>query len=141
MPRCPINPPTVRPSTRDALAERLGAYDVLVEVGIGRRTGVAAALADLGSGREVRATDIVEREVPTNVEFFVDDVTDPDPTVYAGAEAVYALNIPPELHRPALAVAEAHGAAFAFTTLGGDPPEVTAEPETLPGETLFWARR
>jgi len=138
MPRCLINPATVRRRTRDALADRLGRFGLLVEVGIGNRTDLAAALAE--GGREVRATDVVERGVPPGVEFFVDDVTDPDPSVYAGADAVYALNLPPELHGPALAVAEEHDAAFAFTTLGADAPEVPAEPETLPGETLFWAR-
>lgn len=137
MPRCPINPPTVRPQTLVALADRLSRFDVLVEVGIGNRTGLAAALAD---GREVRATDVVERVVPTDVEFVVDDVTAPEPDVYAGADAIYALNLPPELHRPTLAVAEVHDAAFAFTTLGADAPEVPVEPEMLPGETLFWAR-
>jgi len=126
----------MRAATRDALVDRLRRFSVLVEVGIGRRPDVAGALA---ADREVRATDVVERAVPAGVAFFVDDVTDPDPTVYAGADVVYALNLPPELHRPALAVARAHGAAFAFTTLGGDAPEVPVRPETLPGETLFWA--
>ena len=139
MPRCPINPPTVRPNTLAALADRLGRFDALVEVGIGNRTDLAAALSE--AGPDVRATDVVEREVPPGVAFVVDDVTEPDPSVYAGAEVIYALNLPPELHRPTLAVAEDHGAAFAFTTLGADAPEVDAEPETLPGETLFWARR
>ena len=139
MPRCPINPPTVRPETLDALADRLGRFDALVEVGIGNRPDLAAALVE--AGHDVRATDVVEREVPPGVAFVVDDVTEPDPAVYADADAVYALNLPPELHRPALAVAEAHDAAFAFTTLGADPPAVDAEPETLPGETLFWASR
>ena len=136
--RCPINPATVRRRTCDALADRLGSFDVLVEIGVGNRTDLAAALAEAGC--DVRATDVVEREVPSEGEFFPDDVTDPDPAVYADADAIYALNLPPELHRPALDVAEEHDAAFAFTTLGADAPEVPAEPETLPGETLFWAR-
>ena len=107
-------------------------------MGIGRRTDVASGLVD--AGRTVRATDVAARDVPAGVAFSVDDVTDPDPAVYAGVDAVYALNLPPELHGPVLAVAEAHGAVFAFTTLGNDAPAVPAEPETLPGETLFWAR-
>ena len=135
--RCPINPATVRRRTCDALADRLGRFDVLVEIGVGSRTDLAAALVEVGC--DVRATDVVEREVPPGVEFFVDDVTDPDPTIYAEADAIYSLNLPPELHRPALDVAGEHHAAFAFTTLGADAPEVAAEPETLPGETLFWA--
>ena len=123
-----INPPTVRRETLYALVDRLCRYDVLVEVGIGERPALAAALAEQCS---VRATDVVERAVPEGVEFHVDDVTDPDPTVYAGAEAIYALNLPPELHRPASHVADDHGAVLAFTTLGGDAPAVPASPETL----------
>jgi len=128
----------VRTRTRDALVDRLRGFSTLVEVGVGRRTDVAEALAE--AGREVRATDVVEREVPGGVAFHIDDVTDPDPPVYEGVGCVYALNLPPELHRPALAVARDHGAAFAFTTLGGDAPEVSVRVETLPGETLFWAQ-
>lgn len=131
-----INPPTVRRRTLDALVDRLVAYDVLVEVGIGERTDLAAALAE---DREVRATDVVDRAVPDGVAFHLDDVTDPDRSVYAGADVVYALNLPPELHRPTRDVADAHGAALCFTTLGGDAPAIPATPETLPGETLFWA--
>jgi len=103
-----------RPTT-DALAERLASYDAAVEVGIGRRTDVAAAL--------------------------VDHVTDPDPAVYAGGDLVYALNAPPELHRPLRDAARDADADLLFTTLGGDPPAIPVERETLPRETLFRAKR
>lgn len=131
-----INVPHVESATREAIVARLSAFDRLVEIGIGRRTEVAVALAAHAS---VTATDVVDRTVPPGVRFVRDDVTDPDPTVYDGAEAIYALNLPPELHRPALAVARDHGAVFAFTTLGADAPAIPARPETLPGETLYWA--
>ncbi|MFB6170373.1 MAG: UPF0146 family protein [Haloarculaceae archaeon] len=120
-----------------ALVARLGEYDTLVEVGVGRRHDVARALAERGC--EVTATDVHERSVP-DVAFVRDDVTDPDPAVYAGADAVYALNLPPELQGPTLAVAADAGADCLFTTLGGDPATVPVERETLPGETLFRAR-
>ncbi|PSP83379.1 hypothetical protein BRC83_07205 [Halobacteriales archaeon QS_1_68_17] len=129
----------MRRDTRDALAARLRRFDRLVEVGIGRRTDLAAALADAGA--TVVATDLRERPVPPGVTFVRDDVTDPDPSVYAGADAVYALNLPPELHRPARDAALAADAAFLFTTLGAEPPAVPAASETLPGETLYRAGR
>ena len=128
----------MEPKTRDALADCLARFGTLVEVGIGRRTDVATALVD--AGREVYATDIHPREVPDGVTFVRDDVTDPESGVYARADAVYALNLPPELHRPTLDVAREHDAAFYFTTLGADQPAVPVERETLPGETLFRAR-
>jgi uncharacterized UPF0146 family protein len=133
-----INIPPVEQETVDALAEVLARFERLVEVGVGTRPAVAAALAD--AGRDVVATDVHERGVPDGVRFVRDDVTDPDLAVYDGADAVYALNCPPELHRPALSAARRVDAAFLFTTLGGDPPAVDATPETLPGETLYRAR-
>ena len=125
-----VNPPEV--------VEVLAGYEVLVEVGVGRRTGVAAALAD--RGRQVTATDVVERGVPDGVRFVVDDVTDPDPSVYEGADAVYALRCPPELQRSLVAVAESAGADCLFTTLGGDPVVVPADPKTVASGTLFVAQ-
>ena len=123
--------------TGRALADRLAVFDTLVEVGVGTRHDLAAALAE--AGRTVTATDIHERQVPPGVEFARDDVLDPDPAVYAGADAVYARRLPPELHRPALAVAREHDAAFLFTTLGGDPPLVPVRRERVGATTLFVA--
>ena len=116
----------------DALAADAGRA---VEVGIGNRTDVAAAVA--ASGVAVTATDVVARAVPDGVRFVRDDVTDPDPPVYADADIVYALNCPPELQRPLVTVAREAGARWAFTTLGSDPAVVDARPKTLPHETLF----
>ncbi|WP_458206879.1 UPF0146 family protein [Haladaptatus sp. NG-SE-30] len=124
--------------TRDGIVTRLADYRRAVEIGIGDRTDVAEALSDAGVA--VTATDVYPREVPEGVRFVLDDVTDPDATVYEDADVLYALNIPPELHRPALAVARACDADFVFTTLGGDQPSVPVRRETIPGETLFWAR-
>ncbi|ELY83576.1 hypothetical protein C485_17527 [Natrinema altunense JCM 12890] len=113
-------------------------YDQVVEVGIGRRTDLARALADRGVS--VTATDVYDRDVPDGVAFVRDDVVDPDPSVYAGADAVYARNLPPELHRPALRVARAGDADFLFTTLGGDQPAVPVERVTIEAGTLYVAR-
>jgi len=122
----------------DALVAALSGFDRLVEVGVGTRTAVAAALA--AAGARVVATDVHDRPVPEGVRFVRDDVTDPTPAVYEGADAVYALHCPPELHRPARDVARRVDAAFLFTTLGGDPPAVEATPRTLPTTTLYEAR-
>jgi hypothetical protein len=131
----------VNDRTGTPLVDRLRRYDRLVEVGVGRRSDVAGALA--AAGRAVTATDVHERSVPPGVRFVRDDVVaaarrdDPGPAYCA--DAVYALNLPPELHRPVRDVARAVGADCLFTTLGGDPPTVPARPETLPGDTLYVA--
>lgn len=127
----------MRPATRDALVSRLSAVDGAVEVGIGRRTDVAAELAD--SGVHVTATDVRQRSVPDGVDFVVDDVTAPDVSVYAGADLIYGLNLPPELQEPAAAVAREVGATFRFTTLGGDPAVVRVRRDSIPGDTLYTA--
>jgi len=128
---------SVNVATRDALVSRLSDYARVVEVGIGRRPGVARHLA--ATGTSVTATDIQPRDVPPGVTFVVDDVTAPDRGVYANADALYALNCPPELHRPVLELARAVEADCLFTTLGTDQPAVPVTRETLPGETLFRA--
>jgi len=128
-----------------AIADRLAEYDVLVEVGVGDRPGVASALAE--RGRTVTATDVREPagvadgSFPDTVAFVRDDVTNPDRGIYVDADVVYALNCPPELQRPLVDVARAVGADAAFTTLGGDPAIVPATAEPLPGvrEVLYVA--
>ncbi|UHH25484.1 UPF0146 family protein [Halobacterium noricense] len=121
-----------------AVVDVLAGYERLVEVGVGKRPDVAAELA--ARGRDVTATDVHEREVPENVAFVRDDVTDPEPSVYADADAVYALNCPPELHSALVAVAEAADAACLFTTLGGDQPAVPVKRRTVASGTLYVAR-
>jgi len=124
-------------TTRDTLVGRLSGHDRVVEVGVGREPSVAAGLARADVA--VTATDIHPREVPPDVAFVVDDVTAPERSVYTGADAVYGLNLPPELHRPALELAVSVDADLLFTTLGGDPPTVPVTRERVPAETLFVA--
>ncbi|EFW92126.1 hypothetical protein ZOD2009_11635 [Haladaptatus paucihalophilus DX253] len=128
----------MNPHIRDEIVTRLADYPRAVEVGIGNRPDVADELA--ATGVAVTATDIRPRTVPEGVEFRLDDVTDPVVDVYESADVIYAQNLPPELHRPALSVAEECDSVFVFTTLGGDQPSVPVRRETIPGETLFWAR-
>lgn len=133
-----INIPTVDDATRDALVERFRPFDPAVELAVGRRTSVAEALAETNV---VTATDLVDRPVPGGVRFVRDDLTAPARSIYADAALLYALNLPEELHRPALALAEAVDATLAFTTLGNESPIVpVGRRERLPAETLFWVR-
>ncbi|WP_171052386.1 UPF0146 family protein [Haloterrigena sp. H1] len=120
------------------IIDYLTAYQRVVEVGIGHRTDLARALAERGVS--VTATDIYDRDVPDDVTFVRDDIVDPEPSVYADVDAIYARNLPPELHRPALAVARDADADFLFTTLGGDQPAVPVERKTVESGTLYVAR-
>jgi hypothetical protein len=128
----------VRRTTAAALADYLARYDRVVEVGIGRRTTVAEALTD--AGVDVTATDIADRDLPEKIRFVRDDIVArarESPGDLYDVDAIYALNLPPELHRAARDVAQAAGADFLFTTLGGDPPAVPVERVTLDEETLY----
>lgn len=129
--------PAVTPSDPPPLVEVLAKYDRLVEVGIGNRPDVATALT--ARGVAVRAIDRVERSVPDDVSFVLDDVTAPDESVYTDADAIYALRLPPELQRAAWAVASAVGVPLLFTTLGGDPTVIPAERRAIREGTLFIA--
>ncbi len=116
----------------------LADYERVIEIGIGRRTDLARALAERGVS--VTATDVYDRDVPVEVQFVRDDVVDPDSSIYADADAVYARNLPPELHRPALAVARDADADLLFTTLGGDQPTIPVERKPIRTGTLYIAR-
>ncbi|WP_251329376.1 UPF0146 family protein [Haloplanus pelagicus] len=133
-------------ATRAEIVDGLAAYDRLVEVGIGRRPAVAAALTDAGC--TVTAVDVVEVPVPDGVTFVRDDVVARAESLGDGghpgppyrADAVYALNLPAELQCPARDVARAAGADFRFTTLGFEEPTVPVERESVGRETLYLAR-
>jgi hypothetical protein len=128
----------VHTQSNAGLVDRLARYDEVVEVGVGNRPDIAARLAERGCS--VTATDVYDREPPMGVRFVRDDVTDPDASVYHGAEAVYALRCPPELQRPLVDAARTADADCLFTTLGGDPAVVAAAPETVGNQTVFRAK-
>lgn len=124
----------VETPAREALVARLAVNERLLEVGVGRRTDVAAALADAGC--DVLAIDIdLVVDPPDGVAFRRADVTAVDPDSLAPRDAVYALNLPPELARPTAELAAAIDAPLLFTTLGFDEPpaRLAVARESLPG--------
>jgi len=129
----------VRDATRDAFVSRLSDCERVVELGIGRSPAIARELAAVGVA--VTATDIRDCQVPAGVSFVRDDFTDPDRAVYAGADALYARNLPPELQCPAHSLSRAVDARLLFSTLGGDPAVVPVRRESTPATTLFVAQQ
>ncbi|WP_396610750.1 UPF0146 family protein [Haloferax sp. S1W] len=131
----------MRNSLCNALVDRLSEYERVVEVGIGRQPGVAAGLAE--QGVDVVAVDVYEVSIQEDIEFVRDDVVARadanDLGPYAGVDAIYALNLPIELHRSAARVARRAGAEFLFTTLGYDEPSIPVRREPLAEDTLFVA--
>ena len=78
--------------------------------------------------------------MPDGVRFVRDDVTVPDRSMYAGAVAVYALNLPPELYRTVLEITREIDSEFLFTTFVADQPAIPVERETLADDPLFRTR-
>ncbi|MFW6153162.1 MAG: UPF0146 family protein [Halobacteriota archaeon] len=119
----------------DSLEGRLLRYDRLLEVGIGRRTGLARRL--VAAGRSVTALDISDIDAPTGVDFVRADVVTLDPGSLPPVDAVYARRLPPELHRPTARLASALRADLVFTTLGTEVPLIDASLEGGPGRTFY----
>ncbi|WP_144799719.1 UPF0146 family protein [Halorubrum depositum] len=147
---------------RRALVEELARHDRLLEVGVGDRPGVARSLAE--RGRDVVAIDVAvgERTLAAAGETEASTVTgslraveadvlglaeaagggvDPDLRETVGdPDAVYACNLPAELQRPTVALAERLDAACLFTTLGFEEPTVPVRRRSLAGTTVYVAR-
>jgi hypothetical protein len=79
----------------------------VVEVCVGRNWKTAELLADK---LEVFAVDLVEAKPPSNINFFKDDITSPNLSIYEGASLVYSIRPPPELHSSIVQLAEKAGA-------------------------------
>ena len=77
----------------------------VVEVGVGRNFRLAELLAK--RGLKVVATDLRNINVPEFIEFHVDDVMEPDLSIYKGASLVYSLRPPLELYPYIVRIAKA----------------------------------
>ena len=152
------------PPSERALAAALAGYERLVEVGVGRRPGVAKRLAD--RGHEVVALDVDVTEAvreaaaepraegggslrvvaadvtalaATEGERAVGDALGPD--AGDGFDAVYARNLPAELQRPTVALAARLDAACLFTTLGFEEPVVEVSRRASESGTVVYVAR
>jgi len=100
----------------DYIAKR---YDgKVVEVGIGWMFEVAKSLARRGF--KVVATDIRRIDVPEEIEFHIDDITNPDIGIYEGASLVYSLRPPLELYPHIVRVARTVGADCLIRPFGNE---------------------
>lgn len=157
----------VSQSVADELVAALSGFDAALEVGIGRRTTAASQLA--AAGTSVVAVDVdsdAVGDVPESVAFAEADVRElagaGDPIAELRSHAtegasdsdtasptptspphefglVYALNLPAELQRPTVALADRLDAVCAFTTLGFEEPVVDVTRKTVGSDTLYVA--
>ncbi|RLM76498.1 UPF0146 family protein [Halorubrum sp. Atlit-26R] len=153
------------PPSERALVAALDRYERLIEVGVGRRPEVARTLAD--RGREVVAIDVevseAARDASTeprpsragSLRVVTADVTalataDTERSVRdalgldaseGGFDAVYARNLPAELQRPTVALAERLDADCLFTTLGFEEPVVDVRRRSMEAGTVVYVAR
>ncbi|MEZ3163729.1 UPF0146 family protein [Halorubrum sp. RMP-47] len=151
------------PPSERALVGALDPYDRLIEVGVGRRPAVARALAD--RGRDVVAFDVDVSEAARDTAAEAKEssggslrVVAADVTALAAAEderaawnalgldaggvdAMYARNLPAELQRPTVALAERLDADCLFTTLGFEEPVVDVSRRAAASGTVVYAAR
>ena len=78
-------------------------YQDAVEIGVGKNTGVARILHE--AGVSIRCTDIRQFSQPDWLPFTIDDVFEPDPDQYAGADLLYAIRPAEEMVPPLISLA------------------------------------
>ena len=98
--------------------------------------GDVVRLADAADPIASLPVDIGNPGAPPDAEASPDAEAPPD----AGIDAVYALNLPAELQRPAVRLADRLDAACWFTTLGFEAPVVAVRRRQIEAETLYAAR-
>ncbi|MDV7350192.1 UPF0146 family protein [Halorubrum distributum] len=157
------------PPSERALVAALDPYARLIEIGVGRRPDVARTLAE--RGREVVAIDVETSEaardaaardaakspeaagegslravtadvtaLATDDERAIRNALGPSASE-SGFDAVYARNLPAELQRPTVALAERLDAACLFTTLGFEEPVVDVRRRATESGTVVYVAR
>lgn len=111
----------------------------VVEVGVGERDEVARILA--AKGYKVTVTDVRDVETADKILFVQDDVTEPNLSVYEGADLICSLRPPYELHGPIEDVAQEVGASLVISSLDDEAGSVDADLINYEGDALFVCRR
>jgi uncharacterized protein len=91
-------------------------YRSAVEVGIGKNTVAARIILD--AGRKIRCTDIRNTVPDEGLDFFVDDIFEPDLLLYVGADVIYAIRPGTEMIPPLYSLAQQIGADLLVYHLG-----------------------
>ncbi len=88
------------------IAENYPNAKKIIEVGIGKTSYTMDKLKEFLSQTTLIATDSRKVSVPKGIKFKLDDITNPDMSIYQNADLIYSLRIPPELYPPIFELAE-----------------------------------
>ncbi len=78
----------------------------IVEVGVGRTSRTIEKLNELLPETYFVATDNRKVSVPNEINFKLDDITEPEMSIYDNTDLVYSLRSPPELYNSIFELAE-----------------------------------
>jgi len=112
--------------------------EYVVEVGVGERDEVARTLVE--SGYDVTVTDVRGVGAPEGVSFVRDDLTKTDASVYEGADLIYSVRPPYELHSALEELAREVCASLVVAPLGDESASLDGELVNYEGRTLFVRR-
>ena len=91
-------------------------YRSAVEVGIGKNTVAAERVRD--AGKIIRCTDIRKIVLDESLNFVIDDIFEPEPGIYNGAEVIYAIRPGIEMIPPLISLAQQLNADLLVYHLG-----------------------
>lgn len=86
----------------------------IVEVGVGREFSILRELRKKLRNAQIIATDVAGRGV------IIDDITEPDISIYENAELIYSIRPPPELYPHLESIARRVGADLIIRSLSSD---------------------
>lgn len=93
------------------IAKNYESASKIVEACVGETTAPAAELKRLLPNSKLLIVDLKRpSSVPDEIEFLKDDVTNPDLSIYKGADLIYSLRAPFELYESLLDIARKTGA-------------------------------
>ena len=91
-------------------------YSSAVEVGIGKNTVAAERIRD--AGKNILCTDIRKTIPGEGLNFLIDDIFEPEPDIYKGAEVIYAIRPGIEMIPPLISLARQVNADLLVYHLG-----------------------
>ncbi len=109
----------------DWIAKNYSNADKIVEVGIGNTSYTMDKLKELLPQTTLVATDSRKVSVPNEINFELDDITNPTMSIYQNSDLIYSIRIPPELYPSIFELAEETDSDVLFKPVSSEeaPPK------------------
>lgn len=70
----------------------------VVEVGVGKFPDISKSLKGKIPNCKIICTDVRKTEISNDIEFYRDDITSPNKSIYENADLIFSIRTPPELY-------------------------------------------